>query len=158
MMNRISAAFVFVSLLFLTACDSNRVYEENTELPEHEWTVRNKLSFNFFINDTLTPHNFYFNVRNADDYAYSNIFVFMNTKFPNGKMKRDTIEFVLADESGRWLGKGQGDLLDNQLLYMKAKRFPLKGKYTIEVEQAMRRQSLPGIYNAGIRIEKAVDE
>lgn len=157
-MNRISAAFVFVSLLFLAACDSTRVYEENTELPEHEWTVRNKLSFNFFISDTITPHNFYFNVRNADDYSYSNIFVFMNTKFPNGKMKRDTIEFVLADESGRWLGKGQGDLLDNQLLYMKAKRFPLKGKYTIEVEQAMRRQSLPGIYNAGIRIEKAVEE
>lgn len=157
-MNRISAAFVFVSLLFLAACDSTRVYEENNELPEHEWTVRNKLSFNFFISDTITPHNFYFNVRNADDYSYSNIFVFMNTKFPNGKMKRDTIEFVLADESGRWLGKGQGDLLDNQLLYMKAKRFPLKGKYTIEVEQAMRRQSLPGIYNAGIRIEKAVEE
>lgn len=155
-MKKMSAVFIFASLLLFAACDDTRVYEQNAEMPDHAWTVRNKLNFSFFIGDTLTPHNFYFNVRNADDYPYSNIFVFMNTIFPNGKLKRDTIEFVLADPAGRWLGKGQGDLLDNQLLFMSAKRFPLKGKYTIEVEQAMRQQSLPGIYNAGIRIEKAV--
>jgi len=146
--------FSFLALVLLASCDDNRLYEENRELKDHAWTERDTLRFEFTVIDTASPYNFYFNLRNADDYPYSNIYVFMNTTFPNGKFRRDTVEFVLADQAGRWMGKGQGSLWDNQLLFRKAMRFPLTGKYKIEINQAMRRQSLPGISDAGIRIEK----
>lgn len=149
---------LFLFLLPLAAlfvsCDKERLFEENRELPDHTWTERNKLAFDVQIPDSSQLYNFYFNLRNADDYPYSNIYIFMNTALPNGKFRRDTVEFVLSDENGRWLGKGQGDIWDNQILFRKGMRFPVAGKYHIELGQAMRRQSLPGIYNAGIRIEK----
>jgi gliding motility-associated lipoprotein GldH len=40
-------------------------------------------------------------------------------------------------------------------VFKKNVRFPLAGKYHMDVEQAMRMEQLPGILNAGIRIERA---
>lgn len=150
-----NVSFAVLLLLLFASCDTQFFFDENREMPDHNWTDRNKLSFEFFVSDSVSPYNFYINLRNADDYPYSNCYVFMTTYFPNNKLRRDTIELVLADQNGRWLGKGQGDIYDNQLLFRKGMQFPLRGKYKIEIEQAMRRQSLPGIYNAGLRIEKA---
>ena len=77
------------------------------------------MKFEVNIADTITPHNFYINVRNADGYPYGNIFMFIKTTFPNGKMSNDTLECTLADEKGKWLGSGIGDLYDNQIPFKK---------------------------------------
>lgn len=137
------------------SCDDNVLFEKNEEIKDGAWNMKQQLGFDFEIPDTLTKYNFYFNVRNTDEYPYSNLYVFFHTKFPNGKMGNDTIEFPLADAQGRWYGKGQGDVHDCRLIFRKGVRFPLSGKYHMDVEQAMRMEKLPGIIDAGIRIEKA---
>jgi gliding motility-associated lipoprotein GldH len=147
-----SSAF---ALLSLTSCDKTRLYDENRDVKDGVWDMNQHLVFDFDVPDTVTKYNFYFNVRNTDDYPYSNIYVFFRTTFPNGKSGIDTVEFPLADENGRWYGKGQGDVHDCRLVFKQNVRFPLAGKYHMEVEQAMRMEQLPGILNAGIRIERA---
>lgn len=144
----------FISCIFLS-CDKNRVFEENKEIPDNVWNANNKLKFEVNITDTISKHNFYINIRNADSYPYSNLFLFVTTKFPNEKMSRDTVECKLADETGHWLGEGLGDLWDNKILFKQGVRFPLAGKYQFEFEQAMRVENLPLIVDAGLRIEKA---
>lgn len=134
------------------------MFEQNTEIKDNTWNLKNQLSFDFDVPDTNTKYNFYFNVRNTDDYPYSNIYVFFHTKFPNGKMGNDTVEFPLADDQGHWYGKGQGDLYDCQLVFRQNVRFPLAGKYHMDVEQAMRMTDLPGVQSAGIRIERAEEK
>jgi len=67
-------------------------------------------------------------------------------------MSRDTIEFVLADIEGRWLGKGWGAIKDNSVLLNRSMRFPLKGKYEFKIQQAMRVDTLDGISDIGIQI------
>jgi gliding motility-associated lipoprotein GldH len=146
---------LFLLPLFFVACDDTRMYDENRDIKDGVWDMKQHLVFDFDVPDTTTKYNFYFNVRNNDDYPYSNIYVFFETKFPNGKSGRDTVEFPLADENGRWYGKGQGDVHDCRLVFKKNVRFPLAGRYHMEVEQAMRMEELPGILNAGIRIERA---
>lgn len=131
------------------------MYEENRELEGGVWDMNQKLVFDFTVPDTISRYNFYFNIRNTDEYPFRNIYVFFHTKFPNGKMGNDTIEFPLMDESGRWLGRGQGDIHDCRLIFRKNVRFAVAGKYHMEVEHAMRIEQLPGVINAGIRIEKA---
>lgn len=145
---------LFVAASFVS-CDGTRLYEENREVNGGVWDMKQKLAFDFEIPDTTTKYNFYFNVRNTDEYPYSNLYVFFHTSFPNGKMGNDTIEFPLADEQGRWYGKGQGDVHDCRLIFRKGVRFPLAGKYHMEIEQAMRMEQLPGVIDAGIRIERA---
>ena len=67
---------------------------------------------------------------------------------------RDTVEITLAAPDGKWLGEGLGDIYDNRYLFRKAFKFPKTGEYRIELIQAMRVNPLPGIMDAGIRIEK----
>jgi gliding motility-associated lipoprotein GldH len=94
-------------------------------------------------------------VRNAGGYQFSNLFIFFTTTIPSGKMERDTIEITLADETGKWLGDGLGDIWDNRQLFKSNFRFPEKGTYTFTLEQAMRVNPLPQIMDVGIRIERA---
>lgn len=151
---RIIATAAFVSLL-LVSCDPNRVFEENTEIPNQQWHVNNAVNYEVSIQDTVTPHNFYLNIRNTGAYQFSNIYVFFNIEFPNGKTSRDTIECPLADKSGRWLGSGTGQLKDNQFLVKYKMRFPLSGLYKFKIEQAMRMDNLPEVSDVGLRLERA---
>ena len=150
-----SALLFLISVLFFTSCDRARIFEKNLEIPETGWKADNILKFDVDIKDASTPTNFYVNVRNADGYPYSNIYLFIKTKFPNGKMSNDTLECILADEKGKWLGNGLGDIYDNQILFKKNVRFPLAGKYTFEIQHGMRADIVPLIMDVGLRIAKA---
>ena len=148
-------AFLFVSFLFFSACDGNRIFEENQAIPNNVWEVDNVLKFDVAIQDTLMPTNFYINIRNSEGYPYSNLFLFVTTIFPNGNTTIDTLECVLADDKGKWLGSGMGDIYDNQIPFKKNVRFPISGTYTFEIQQGMRKDEIPLIMDAGMRIEKA---
>ncbi len=141
--------------LFLFSCDTNRIFEQNQNIPESGWESNNSLKFDVSITDPSTPANFYINVRHADGYPYSNIFLFVKTKFPNGKESNDTLECVLANEKGKWIGKGIGDIYDNQIPFKRNVRFPLAGTYSFEIRQGMRPDNIPLIMDIGLRIEKA---
>jgi gliding motility-associated lipoprotein GldH len=158
MKSRIIAAcsLFLLCLLALSSCDKNRVFEDNQKIKDYVWDVKDVKKFRVQIKDTLTPHNFYVNVRNSDSYRYSNLYIFIKTTFPNGKFSHDTLECILANVEGHWLGKGLGDIWDNQIPFKKAKRFPLTGTYTFELEQGMRLPQLPQIMDVGLRVEKAV--
>jgi gliding motility-associated lipoprotein GldH len=145
---------LFVLLFGFTACDSKRVYEQNIDIPEYIWDKDNPVYFDVEIKDTVSLHNVYINIRNASGYAYSNLYLFLDTKYPNNSMSRDTIECILADPSGNWLGDGSGDIWDNQILFKKNVRFKQIGTYKFRYEQAMRMPKLPMIMDVGLRIEK----
>jgi len=148
--------FLLVLTCFLlTSCDKKKVFEENKEINNYVWDVKDVKFFEVNVTDTVTPHNFYINVRNADGYQYSNLYLYIKTVFPNGRFAHDTLECILANEEGHWLGRGLGDIWDNQIPFKKAKRFPLLGKYTFQIEQGMRLSKLPMIMDVGMRIEKA---
>ena len=141
-------------MFFLSSCDPKRVFEKDEEIKNSIWNKEAKVHFEINISDTISAHNFYVNVRNADGYPYSNIYMFITTVFPDKKFSRDTLECILADESGKWLGSGLGDIWDNQILFKKGVRFPVQGTYRFTLEQAMRVDNLPMIMDVGLRIEK----
>jgi gliding motility-associated lipoprotein GldH len=147
--------YCIVAVLTLSACDKNRIYENNTEIPQYVWHKDSLVKFEVDITETGIPTNFYINVRNADGFPYSNLFLFVKTTFPNGKTSRDTLECILADDKGKWLGSGMGDIYDNQIPFKRNVMFPLAGKYTFEYQQGMRTDALPLIMDVGLRIEKA---
>ena len=146
---------VFIAIIFFTSCDSNRVFEDNTDIPEFTWDIKNKIAFDVDIPDTASLYNLYVNVRHASHYPYANLYVFATITFPNGKTRKDTVECVLADVSGEWKGDGAGDIWDNQILWMPKVKFPLAGKYNFQYEQAMRMEQVPFIMDVGLRVEKA---
>ena len=95
---------VIVSLFLFSSCDSLRIYEENQTIENGTWSVSDKKVFAFSMEDTTQLCNIFLNVRHRGDYAYSNLYLFITTNRPDGKMSVDTVECVLQDNEGKWLG------------------------------------------------------
>ena len=142
------------TLFSFSACKPGVLYDHTEEIPESQWSTKQKPKFEVEIKDTLQNSNVFITIRQASCYPYSNILMFINTTFPNGKLSRDTLECTLADANGRWLGEGLGDIWDNRILFKKNVRFPQKGIYSFEFEQAMRLDPLPCVMDIGIKVEK----
>lgn len=136
------------------ACDRDKFFDQNVSIHQDEWPADREAVFNVSIEDTVSLYRFYINVRNTTDYRYNNIYFFLVTEFPGGGMSRDTIECILADKSGKWLGKGTGQYRDNRIFIREGIKFPMKGDYSLRLNQAMREQTLEGISEVGIRLEK----
>jgi gliding motility-associated lipoprotein GldH len=146
---------IFGVTIFLFSCNSGVLIDNDATYEQSYWPVDEKYVVNFDQLDTVSPYNFFITLRNTVDYPYRNIYVFLTTVFPDGKTTRDTIDCPLADYRGKWLGKGFGGVYDNRIIYMHNTRFTQSGAYTITMEQAMRKEELPGIKSVGIRIVKA---
>jgi gliding motility-associated lipoprotein GldH len=143
----------FLLLAGIVSCDRKRVFESYEKLDEAGWNKDSVILFKVPLSDTTKNHNLYVNIRNEGTYPYSNLWLFLSIGSPDGKMVTDTVEFSLAEASGKWKGSGLGDLHDNQILYNKSVFFPHKGEYTFQIKQGMRDNVLKGIRDVGIRIE-----
>jgi len=150
-----SPLLLLLLTLFITACNQSTVYSKYTTLPETGWEQSNKLNYDVEVTDNNTLNNIYLNVRHADAYPFSNLFVFLTTTYPNGKKSIDTLQCILANAKGEWIGDGAGDIFDNKILVTKNIRFQEVGTYHFSFEQGMRVNPLPLIMDFGITIEKS---
>lgn len=146
---------LFLVALFLSSCNKNIVYSKYQTFNENEWFAKDKAVFDVEITDTQTLNNISLMVRHADSYPYSNLFLFVTTKYPDGKILQDTMEVVLANQKGEWQGSGAGDIFDFKVPIKKNTLFPQAGKYQFTFEQGMRVDPLPLIMDFGFEIEKS---
>ncbi len=153
MQNRFRLFLGALAILALVGCHES-LFQESKPVPNKTWEIGNTISFEVEVTDTMEGYDFYIDLRNEATYPYANIFMFVNTTFPSGKIATDTVECFLTDQSGRWLGTGLGDVLDNHILFKQNIRFPNEGTYTFAFSQGMRNEALPSILDLGISIEK----
>jgi gliding motility-associated lipoprotein GldH len=118
------------------------------------WKLTDIPTFKVPITDTLTSNNVIFTIRSGSSYPFRNIYLFVTTTSPDGKNITDTLQYNLADEKGKWFGKGFGDIHELNLPYKSNVFFPLKGTYVFKIQHGMRIENLKGIYDIGLRIEK----
>lgn len=152
-MNRL--LFLLILAMALTSCDKSVVFEKYVSIPEETWNADSLAEFNINVTDTTKAYNLYVNVRNTVYYPYQNIYFFIDVYSPSGATLRDTLECYLADEKGKWLGKGNGNLRDNRFGYRTGVKFSTAGNFRFDIQQAMRVQKLKGIANIGFRVEEA---
>lgn len=146
--------FAIAIIITMVSCGNNKLYDESVVIPDAKWDNKNIPYFDVTVDDTLTDYAFYLNIRHLENYRYSNLYVFMHTEFPNGNVTHDTIECTFAYPDGKWMGKGSGTIRSAKILLNPALRFPLKGDYHFQIEQAMREEVLKGITDIGICVEK----
>jgi len=158
---RNNLSYFFLIFLFgFTSCDSNRVFDEYKTIP-NSWHKDSVVEFNITPPDTIKQYNLFLNVRNTSDYKYSNLFLIVEMNFPNGKVLKDTLEYIMAKPNGEFLGTGFSDLKENKLFYKEGVVFEESGDYKVNIQHAMREngsikgiEDLEGITDVGFRIEK----
>lgn len=137
----------------LQSCSSSPYFEEYIGLRDSTWHSDSVATFTVEIEDTASEFLIGINLRNNNDYPYSNIFLFREIRSSRGIEFRDTMEFFLADSYGKWLGDGVGELKTNQWQFAsKGLRFRKKDTYTFSFNQAMREDELKGVEDIGITI------
>ena len=148
-------------ILCLVSCDSKRIYDSYVATSNQSWGREQAISFSFSVKDTIEQRHLFINVRNNNDYAFSNLFLITELSFPNGKKIIDTLEYEMTDVSGKFLGVGLTEIKENKLFYKENVIFPNSGDYKISISQAMRKNgeteginALDGITEVGFRIEK----
>jgi len=149
------SVFSFIlSILLFSACDSNMVFTDSKAIEEKIWKLEDVAIFQVPVSDTIKSNNVSFTLRTGSSYPFRNIYLFVSTTSPDGKTITDTLQYNLADEKGKWYGKGFGDIHELKLPYKSNVFFPKKGNYQFTVRQGMRTEALAGVYDFGLRIEK----
>jgi len=152
--NRFSFVLIMTFLLLLLSCKSRVIYTNSMAMAQETWKLIDVSDFKVLITDTVNSNNVFFTIRNGSSYPFRNIFLFVTTTSPDGKKITDTLQYNLADEKGKWFGKGFGDIHELNLPYKSNVFFPLKGTYDFKIQHGMRVENLKGVYDFGLRIEK----
>lgn len=151
-----------VVLMFLVSCDDTIVKTGFTATTNGSWNRDNSIEFSFAELDTIQKHHIFINLRNDNSFPYSNLFLIAELNYPNGETVTDTLEFLMAQPDGTWLGKGYGSIKENKLWYKENIVFPSSGVYTLRLSHAMRKNgekdgvvNLEGITDVGYEIVKS---
>ena len=152
--NRFSFVLVMTFLLLLLSCNSSVVYTNSQAIHKETWTLTDIPTFKVPITDTVNSNNVLFTIRSGSSFPFRNIFLFVTTTSPDGKQITDTLQYNLADEKGKWYGKGFGDIHELNLPYKSNVFFPVKGIYEFKIQHGMRIENLKGVYDFGLKIEK----
>ena len=132
-------------------------FQKDDAIPKNEWTFNFKPTFTFTITDTAAGYQSFFIIRHTQAYPYSNLWVWVYAKTPGDSIiKKGRVNIVLAEPSGKWLGRGMGELYEQRIPIdiHEITDFSKPGTYQLSFEQNMRVNPLPEIMNIGLRVEK----
>lgn len=154
-----NSIILFGLLLLVSSCDKKRVFDEYRPF-DGKWNKDSIVSFAFNQKDTVSRYNLFVNIRNNNNYPFSNIYLIVQMQQPGGLTKVDTLEYQMANPDGTLMGEGFSDVKESKLWYKENLIFPKAGKYNVTIQQAVRNtgkitgvQELDGITDIGFRIE-----
>ena len=152
----------FIVIVSAASCDDSIVKTDFKATKNGSWNKDSIVEFSFSELDTIQKHHMYINLRNDNTFPYSNLFLIAELEYPNDEIVTDTLEFIMAQPDGTWLGKGYGSIKENKLWYKENIVFPSSGVYTLRLSHAMRKNgdvdgvvNLEGITDVGYEIVKS---
>ena len=153
---------ILICLIFscIVSCDTNPLYIKYNSL-NGGWLKDSVQHFSFPNGDKSILTNSYLMLRVNQKYRYNNIFVIITVTNSNGIISRDTIEYKVADNFGKFIGSKMIDIYELSLLHKKGIQLIPKENYFINVEHAMRNadetvgvERLEGVLDVGYKFEK----
>ncbi len=158
-MDKKNSLLLILACCFLFSCDKKRVFDEYKSVGK-AWDKDSIVSFDLPQLDSKKNYDLFVNIRNNDNYKFSNLFLIVSLEQPNRKVKVDTLEYLMTNPDGTLLGDGFSDIKENKLFYKANEKFDQKGTYKVHIKQALREtgkiegvKKLEGVTDVGFRIE-----
>ncbi|MEY3982804.1 MAG: hypothetical protein RL160_361 [Bacteroidota bacterium] len=142
-------------LVLLASCGlpEGVVFDETKPVRNRSWHWNDSLSFTANLEDPAYEYRLILTMRVTGAYRYANMYILLHTQGPDGSGVKQ-YPLMLADNTGRWLGKGVGDLISFELPLEQRYRIMKKGSYRFSIRQNMRDEQLLHVSDVGLRIEK----
>lgn len=149
-----------VVILSLISCDNSFVYDEYQDV-NGTWKANEPFVFEYEATDTVNPYNHFINLRVNKDFPFNNLFLIVETEFPNKHISIDTVQYQMAAPDGKLLGNGFSDIKESKLWFKENTSFSHTGIHKFKISQAVRElgkvdgvKELNGVTEVGFRIEK----
>jgi gliding motility-associated lipoprotein GldH len=142
------------STFTIAGCTSPSIVEDYVSVDPDGWNRSQPAVIEFEVQDLNEPVNMGIYIRNNAMYPFRNLYVFTELKAPNGMVARDTVNCILANNRGEWLGTGMGSLKTSLHKYQLRAELPEDGTYELKVFQGMRIEELKGVEDVGLLIER----
>ncbi|MGY8939651.1 MAG: gliding motility lipoprotein GldH, partial [Flavobacteriales bacterium] len=107
----------FFLLSLITSCGDPSEFNQYKTLENSSWKIEERILFNFEVKDTIVPKNLFIHIRNNNAYEFSNLYLITALKTSNNTVVIDTLQYEMADTSGRFLGEGFSEVKENKLFY-----------------------------------------
>jgi gliding motility-associated lipoprotein GldH len=147
---------LFIMLvILLTSCINSGQYHHSQSIPSNGWNIGNTLHFEDSISNDLTENlKFEVDLRHNTSYPYSNLWLYIRTSTSDGNVRMDTVNWVLANTSGHWLGTGWGSLysLNYRLRDLTIRKGATKRWFKIDIRHGLRDDVIKGVENIGVKI------
>jgi gliding motility-associated lipoprotein GldH len=147
-------SFSFVVLSFFScSSNKNKVFDEFSKVSPDGWNWNQGVKFTFTIEDSTQYYDLSCGLRITGSYLYSNVWIIY--QLDGGQIARkNQFGITLSDNTGKWLGKGQTNLLSYEQVIMKGVKFR-PGKYTLQFFQNMRDENLKSVSDIGLSVVKS---
>lgn len=143
-------------LLFgcMVSCNQGEVYYEFRFIPQNEWSKNQEVYFSL-DSAAINPHHNYaisIEITHNISYSYKNLFLYIDHTLQDSLSVRDTLECVLVDDLGKWLGSGNGATRQLSLLYKTNQNIDTTLHNEITIRHAMQDLQLKGIEKIGLKL------
>lgn len=140
---------LFALSLMLGSCKHQTIYNDFYEMPIDGWHQDSVLYYTINAQDSVPYYDMLIVLRHTAQYPYQNLWLFVDEYAGDMLVHQDTIEAMLADDYGRWLGAGF-NRYELSLLYDEHHCFVPSGEHTFCIRQGMRTEWLQGITEVGL--------
>ncbi len=151
----------FILILMLSigilACKDTCVSNTNLSIPSYGWTYKDSLQYNFEIKDTSKLYNLYLDINHTSAYPLQNLYTYIKTAYPNGKVYQQQLNMDLAAKSGQWNGEKEwfSDKYNLRIVLQEGSFFNQVGQYKLSLQQYLRQDSILGLNSITFCIEDA---
>jgi len=123
------------------------------DFKNNRWNAKDSILFSFDVLGESIPKNMSFFLRNNLDYPYRNIFLLVEIQNNSEIIDSDTVQYLMSNKYGQWLGKGFGKTRDNYFIFKKDYLFEKSGKHVMIIRHGMRKNELHGLVKLGVEID-----
>lgn len=157
MITRRSIISIKLSLLVavIASCSRGDVsdrYSRFEALPPTGWVYGDSVTFMTDRLDSIGQGTISVALRHNDDFLYQNLWIEVSYDDAEGSRQRDSVNIVMADSYGRWIGKGIGSEYQCEV-ELPRKAF-IADSTRISVRHIMRVDTLRGIDYIGLTVNE----
>lgn len=136
----------------MASCSSDIVMKQNKIFNNKIWFVNDSL--NLKLSKKSLDENSYklcVKIKHTNAFSTNNLWLFLN-KYCDGATVKDTVNCVMSDKYGKWLGNQTGDCFERTFVLQDSINLNKNSRYTLI--HGMRELKLKGIKSISLLIEK----
>lgn len=141
-----------MAITLFVSCMENVAYHHYEPIPREGWYVRDTVTFHIDTIPATANYTTYLCLRTTPDYPYHNFAAMVTQYIPTqSSLTRKTVSITVKDDDN--MTQGQGIIYLTNEIPVTTQRLKPGDSLRIVVQHRMRRETMPGIMDVGIKLQ-----